>query len=126
MAIKFCVKQTGGRILARYGLGPTNIPFRPAEINPFERKWLRVDRANPQNLKFIEGRSRLLIESLLGLSRFLDRVFVFLAVGWPFLFSFERDVLLSKVDSDKRNADWIASASFIPSYAIAHLLDMTD
>lgn len=39
-------------------------------------------------------------------------MFIFLAIGGPALASFERDVLLSKVDSDECNADWIPTAPF--------------
>jgi hypothetical protein len=42
MAMRLCVKQTGGRILARYVSGPTNVPFRSNEIDPFERERLRI------------------------------------------------------------------------------------
>src|SRR6266702_813834 len=65
-----------------------------------------------QNLKFIESISRLLVETSLGLGCFLDRVFVLLAVGRPFFLCFERNVAIGEVDSDERNANWIASAAF--------------
>ena len=110
--MKLCVKQTGGRILVRCELGPTNIPSRSRQIDPFEREWLGISGAELKNLKFVESRLCLLLKSLLGLGCFLDRVFVFLTVGRPFLLSFERYISLGEVDSDERNTNWIAAASF--------------
>src|SRR5437762_9304193 len=62
----------------------------PNEIDPFERERLRIRRPKSQNLKFIECRLCLVVKSLLGSGCFLDRVFVFLTVGRPFLLAFER------------------------------------
>jgi len=78
-----------------------------AKIDPFEREWLGVCCAEPENLKFVESRLCLILKSLFGLGAFLDGVLVFLAVGWPFLLSFERNVALGEVDSNERDADGI-------------------
>jgi hypothetical protein len=99
-------------VFARYACENRRIfHFRCAKIDPFEREWLSVCCAEPENLKFVESRLCLVLKSLFGLKAFLDGVFVFLAVGWPFLLSFERNVALGEVDSDERDADRIASAA---------------
>src|SRR6266481_366178 len=101
-----------------------------ARSNPFEREWLGISGAELKNLKFVESRLCLVFNSLLGLGCFLDGVFVFLTVGRPFLLSFERYVSLGKVDSDERNADWIAASSLelihLINQIVNHAIDLFD
>jgi len=42
--------------------------FRHAKIDPFEREWLGVCCAEPENLKFVESRLCLVLKSLFGLA----------------------------------------------------------
>ena len=72
---------------------PHRYPFllidRILEIDPFKRERLRICRSKSQNLKFIERGTSLFVQALLGLGGFLDRMFVFPAVGRPAFSAFE-------------------------------------
>ncbi len=64
-------------------------------------------------------------QTLLGLRCFLDRVLVLLAVCWPLLATFERDVLLSEIDAYEGHADRIAAAALELSCLVNQVGDDT-
>jgi hypothetical protein len=80
---------------------------RSVVIQPFERVWLNIRRAEPKNEKLVELGQGLFSQALLGGGGFLDRVLVFLPIGWPGAFGFVRRVSLSAVDPDEGHANGV-------------------